>query len=43
MRSQPVQALGKDGRLALLAFPLAYNAHLVLGFLNFLAAIPLSL
>lgn len=38
-----LEALGKDGRLALLAFPLAYNAHLVLGFLNFLAAIPLAL
>jgi len=35
-------ALGKDGRLALLAFPLAYNAHLILGFFNFLGAIPLS-
>ena len=38
-----LQALGKDGRLALLTLPLAYNAHLVLGFLNFIAAIPLSL
>jgi hypothetical protein len=36
-------ALGKDGRMALLAFPLAYNAHLVLGFFNFVAAIPLRL
>jgi hypothetical protein len=36
-------ALGKDERMALLLFPLAYNAHLVLGFLNFIAAIPLSL
>jgi hypothetical protein len=36
-------ALGKDGRMALLAFPLAYNAHLVLGFFNFVAAIPLWL
>ena len=36
-------ALGKDPRLALLCFPLAYNAHLVLGFFNFLSAIPLSL
>jgi hypothetical protein len=36
-------ALGKDGRMALLAFPLAYNAHLLLGFFNFVAAIPLWL
>jgi hypothetical protein len=38
-----LEALGKDGRVALLLFALAYNAHLVLGFLNFLAAIPLAL
>ncbi len=38
-----LDALGKDGRMALLAFPLSYNAHLILGFLNFLAAIPLML
>jgi len=38
-----LRALGKDPRLALLCFPLAYNAHLVLGFFNFLSAIPLSL
>lgn len=38
-----LEALGKDGRLALLIFPLAYNAHLILGFFNFIAAIPLSL
>jgi hypothetical protein len=38
-----LESLGKDGRLALLLFPLTYNAHLVLGFLNFLAAIPLLL
>jgi hypothetical protein len=38
-----LQALGKDSRLALLTFPLAYNAHLILGFFNFVAAIPLSL
>jgi len=37
-----LRALGKDERLALLTFPLAFNAHLVLGFFNFLAAIPLS-
>ena len=36
-------SLGKDGRMALLAFPLAYNAHLILGFFNFIAAIPLWL
>lgn len=35
--------LGRDPRLALLAFGLVYNAHLVLGFLNFVAAIPLAL
>jgi len=38
-----LRALGKDGRMALLAFPLAYNAHLVLGFFNFIAAIPMWL
>jgi hypothetical protein len=38
-----LRALGKDGRMALLAFPLAYNAHLVLGFFNFIAAIPIWL
>ena len=38
-----LRVLGKDPRIALLCFPLAYNAHLVLGFFNFLAAIPLSL
>jgi len=36
-----LRALGKDERFALLAFPLAYNAHLLLGFLNFIAAIGL--
>jgi hypothetical protein len=36
-------ALGKDQRMGLLCFPLAYNAHLILGFFNFLSAIPLSL
>ncbi len=34
--------LGRDGRLAFLALPLVYNAHLILGFFNFLAAIPLA-
>jgi hypothetical protein len=38
-----LRALGKDGRLALLLFPLAYNAHLILGFINFIAAIALCL
>ncbi len=38
-----LRAVGVDGRLALLAGPLAWNAHLVLGFLNFVAAIPLAL
>ena len=37
------KALGKDGSLSLLLFPLAYNAHLILGFFNFIAAIALSL
>lgn len=36
-----LRALGKDERFALLAFPLAYNAHFLLGFLNFIAAIGL--
>ncbi len=36
-----LNALGKDGRIALLAFPLAYNAHFLLGFLNFIGAIAL--
>jgi len=38
-----LRALGKDQRFALLAFPLAYNAHFLLGFLNFIAAIGLML
>lgn len=38
-----LRALGRDERLALFALPLAYNAHLILGFFNFLAAIPLAL
>jgi hypothetical protein len=37
------EATGNDWRLATLGFALTYNAHLVLGFLNFLAAIPLCL
>jgi hypothetical protein len=38
-----LRSLGRDGRLAVLAFPLLWNAHLILGFLNFVAAIPLAL
>jgi hypothetical protein len=38
-----LRALGRDDRLALFALPLTYNAHLILGFFNFLAAIPLCL
>jgi hypothetical protein len=38
-----LSALGLDERHALLVLPLAWNAHLVLGFLNFVAAIPLAL
>lgn len=37
-----LRAVGKDERFALLAFPLAYNAHVLLGFLNFIAAIGLA-
>lgn len=36
-------SLGRDWRLALLAGPLVWNAHLVLGFVNFAAATPLAL
>lgn len=36
-----LKALGRDPRLAIFAFGLTYNAHLVLGFFNFLAALPL--
>lgn len=35
-----LRALRRDARLSLFAFGLTYNAHLVLGFLNFLAALP---
>lgn len=38
-----LSGFGHDQRLALLVFPLTYNAHLILGFFNFLAAIPLAL
>jgi hypothetical protein len=37
-----LRALGKDPRLALLVLPLTYNAHLILGFFNFLLAIPVA-
>lgn len=36
-----LRALGRDEGLALLCLPLTFNAHLILGFLNFVAAIPL--
>ncbi len=36
-----VGSLGRDPRLALLSLPLAYNAHLILGFANFLLGIAL--
>jgi hypothetical protein len=36
-----LRSLGRDTRLAVFAFGLTYNAHLVLGFFNFLAALPL--
>jgi hypothetical protein len=38
-----LRQLGSNQELATLTLPLVYNAHLVLGFLNFLAAIPLCL
>ncbi|MCG8554157.1 MAG: hypothetical protein MJD61_02540 [Proteobacteria bacterium] len=38
-----LSAIGKDPRLCVFVLPLVYNAHLVLGFFNFLAAIPLAL
>jgi hypothetical protein len=36
-----LKALGRERRLSLFAFPLLYNAHLILGFFNFVAALPL--
>lgn len=36
-------ALGRDPRLALFAMPFVWNAHIVLGFVNFAAAIPMTL
>lgn len=38
-----LRALGRDERLCLFVLPLTWNAHLILGFLNFIGAIPLSL
>jgi hypothetical protein len=38
-----LRARDSDQRLALFILPLTYNAHLILGFFNFLAAIPLAL
>lgn len=38
-----LRALGRDPAWALFVVPLTYNPHLILGFLNFLAAIPLML
>ncbi len=38
-----LRALGRDERPALFVLPLTWNAHLVLGFFNFIAAIPLAL
>jgi hypothetical protein len=35
--------LGRDERVALACFPFLYNAHVLLGFLNFVAALPLAL
>lgn len=38
-----LRSVGADERLALFAIPLTWNAHLILGFMNFCAAIPLAL
>lgn len=38
-----LRALGGDERLALFVVPLTWNAHLILGFMNFVGAIPLAL
>jgi hypothetical protein len=38
-----LRALERDERVALLALPLAHNAHFMLGFLNFLSAIPMGI
>lgn len=37
------RSLGRSGSSAMLALPLAYNAHAILGFLNFVAALPLMM
>jgi hypothetical protein len=37
------RALGRSGTSALLALPLTYTAHTILGFINFVAALPLML
>ena len=36
-----LRSLGRRESPALFAIPLTWNAHLILGFLNFIAAIPL--
>ncbi|MDB4977332.1 MAG: hypothetical protein JWN48_5673 [Myxococcaceae bacterium] len=36
-----LRSIGRDPRLGVFAFGLTYNAHLILGFFNFLAALPL--
>ncbi len=38
-----LRALERDERAAVLVMPLSWNAHLILGFVNFVAAIPLVL
>lgn len=38
-----LRSLGHDERLSVFTFPLLFNVHLMLGFLNFVAAIPLML
>lgn len=38
-----LRSLERDERAALLVMPLTWNAHLILGFFNFIAAIPLAL
>lgn len=38
-----LRALGKDPRLAIFTLPMAWNAHVLLGFFNFAAALPLAL
>ena len=38
-----LRATDRDDRLAFFVLPLTWNAHLILGFINFIAAIPLAL